>query len=46
MQVFTRLIGSIHPTSISSANQFIFRIVNLKFIELNEGTLKERDKDE
>ena len=46
MQVFTRLIRSIHSTNISLANQFIFTIVNPNFNELYEGTMKERDEGE
>ena len=30
MQEFTRIIGSIHRTGISSANSFIFRVVYRK----------------
>ena len=47
MQAFTRIIGSIHPTSMSSANQFILEcIVDVNFYELIEGTMKERDEYE
>ena len=35
-----------HPTRVSSANQFIFRAVNLNFYEVIEGIMKERDEDE
>ena len=38
MQEFTRVIGSIHRTGISSANYFIFRVVY--------RNIKERDKGE
>ena len=42
MQEFTRIIGSIYHTGISSANCLFFEL----FIEAREGTIKERDKGE
>ena len=44
MQELTRIIKLIHPTSISSASRFIFRVVDL--CNLIEGTMKERDEGE
>ena len=32
MQKFTRIIGSTHRSGISSANQFIFRILNYPYV--------------
>ena len=40
MQEFTRIIGSIHPTGISSANCFILRVV-----EISKGKASENQAD-